>query len=80
MTLTIRKWGNSLAVRIPSPYADELHWNENTEIESSVSDGKLILEAVRERVYQLDDLLAGISNDNRHPETNTGPSIGGESW
>lgn len=78
MPLTIGKWGNSLAVRIPSPYANELHWSENTEVECSIRDGKLILEALHEPVYQLEDLLVGMNRNNRHEETQTGPSVGSE--
>ncbi|HYI09247.1 MAG TPA: AbrB/MazE/SpoVT family DNA-binding domain-containing protein [Thermoanaerobaculia bacterium] len=30
MKTTVQKWGNSLAVRIPRPFAEEVHLEENT--------------------------------------------------
>lgn len=39
---TIKRWGNSLAVRIPANLADELHLREDQEVDLTVSNGVLI--------------------------------------
>ena len=30
--------------------------------------------------YTLEELLAGVTNENLHPETDTGPPVGKEVW
>jgi antitoxin MazE len=77
----LRKWGNSLAVRIPKRYADELRWGEDTEVHAQVIDGKLVLEAVTSSpTYTLDELLDRVSPDNLHAEVPTGSAVGDEAW
>jgi antitoxin MazE len=80
VSLTVTKWGHSLAIRIPKPFADQLDWRENTEIVPTIVDGKLVLEAVSEPAYDLQDLVAGITPENLHKETSTGGPVGNEAW
>jgi antitoxin MazE len=78
MTATIHKWGNSLAVRLPKALADEVQVHEGAKVELvSTLDGVLIKTKRRPR-YRLSDLLAGITPDNMHPETDWGRSVGKE--
>src|SRR5215469_3176020 len=39
---TIKRWGNSLAVRIPANVAEELHLREDQEVEIAVVDGVFV--------------------------------------
>ena len=52
--------------------------------EMSVRDGKLVIEVTtptrRKRRYTLDELVAGITPDNRHEEIDWGPPVGNEVW
>ncbi len=80
MSQTISKWGNSLAYRIPKPYADELNWTEETAVTGRVVDGRLVIEAAASPKYTLDELLAGITPENLHRETGTGGAAGNEVW
>jgi antitoxin MazE len=79
MQTQIGKWGNSLAVRIPRPFAKDLGLKEGMEVEVSVSDGKLQLCPAREQ-FTLDELVAQITPENLHEETDWGPPVGRESW
>jgi antitoxin MazE len=79
MRTQIGKWGNSLAVRIPGPYAKDLHLKEGMELEVSMQKGKIILRPPT-RVYTLEELVEGITPENRHGETDWGKAIGRESW
>jgi antitoxin MazE len=49
-----------------------------------VSNGKLVIEIARmqrrKRRYKLDELVSGITPDNRHEEINWGPPVGNEVW
>jgi len=76
----IRKWGNGLAVRIPKQIADELGVDEDAPIELTVEGGQIILRPLLKVSYDLNDLVAGITEDNLHGETQTGPPQGEESW
>jgi antitoxin MazE len=79
MLTTIQRWGNSLAVRIPKPFALETALEENTEVDISV-DGNRIVVSVPRKDWKLDDLLAGITSRNTHTETSWGGRKGGEAW
>lgn len=78
MIVQIAKWGNSLAVRIPVAHAREIGLSENGKAELSVRDGKLVIAPLEQSPrFDLDDLVAGITDDNRHQEIGTGPAMGG---
>ncbi len=79
MRTQVSKWGNSLGVRIPKAYAEELGLCEGATVEVKVSGRKLVLEPVRPQ-YTLEELVAGITPKNRHGETDWGRPVGRESW
>ncbi len=62
----VQKWGNSLAVRIPKAFAEELGWQEGAPVEMSVDGDRLVVKTDRERTWDLDGLLAGVTDDNVH--------------
>ena len=79
MLVQIARWGNSLAVRIPAAYAKEIGAGENSKAELSVEHGKLVLRPVPDVPhFELDQLLAQITEENRHHEVETGPAVGNE--
>ncbi len=75
----IQKWGNSLAIRIPKPFAIEVGLAQNSTVTVSVIDGKLVLEPVKP-TYTLVELLAQITPENLHQEVETGAAVGNEAW
>jgi antitoxin MazE len=75
----IGKWGNSLAVRLPGTYAKDLGLSEGMDLEVSVVSGGLLLRPPK-REYSLEDLVAQITPENLHEETDWGPVTGRESW
>lgn len=79
MQSQIGKWGNSLALRIPNSVAREAAVTEGKPVEISVDDGRIIITPIeREPRFSLDDLVAGITRENRHEEIDTGPAVGNE--
>lgn len=76
----VQKWGNSLALRIPKAFADEVGLRRGGTVELSSSDGQLVVAAVTEPEYALDDMLTQITEDNVHGEIDTGPAVGHEVW
>lgn len=75
----IQKWGNSLAIRIPKPFALAVGLEQNSLVAVSIKEGKLLLEPIKP-TYSLEELLAEITMDNLHHEVETGPAIGNEAW
>ncbi|NLC55229.1 MAG: AbrB/MazE/SpoVT family DNA-binding domain-containing protein [Armatimonadetes bacterium] len=80
MQTRVQQWGNSLAVRIPKAFAREAQIAAGSAVDISVVDGKLVVERAAAPHYSLDELLAGITDDNLHGEWHTGPAVGAEEW
>jgi antitoxin MazE len=75
------KWGNSLALRVPSAFAKELGASEGKRAEMTVEDGALVIKVAKpRRRYRLEDLIVGITEENRHGEVDWGRPIGNEIW
>lgn len=84
MKIAFQKWGSGLALRVPKALADEIGASEGKAAEMTVSNGKLVIEIApsqrRKRCYTLDELVTGITPDNRHGEIDLGPPVGNEAW
>jgi len=79
-TTNIKKWGNSLAVRIPKHVADELRLDQNTEVDLEIDEGALHIKPKSLPTYSLDQLLKNVSPENIHREMDTGTPQGREEW
>ena len=68
MPATVRKWGNSLGIRLPKTIAQQTNLANGTEIEFDTSGGTLTIRPKRQRrrKYKLPDLLAKIKGPNPH--------------
>lgn len=80
MDATVQKWGNSLALRIPSALAKDVHLRQGSVVEVAVVEGKMIVKPKGERRYSLSTLLQGVTKQNRHAEHDWGRAAGRESW
>jgi antitoxin MazE len=78
MKTTIRRWGNSLAVRIPKSHAEETAIGEGDEVDVRADDHRTVVERPRPRHYRLGELLAGVTKANRHDSADFGPRVGRE--
>ncbi|MBI9084105.1 MAG: AbrB/MazE/SpoVT family DNA-binding domain-containing protein [Desulfobacterales bacterium] len=59
MEVTIKKWGNSLAARLPKSIVEKGNLNLDQKVDVDVVDGKVVLTPIRQRKsYLLDVLLA----------------------
>jgi antitoxin MazE len=76
-TSQIVKWGNSLAVRIPKPLAEEAGVREGDPILIEATEGRINLRATQ-RLPSLRELVAQITADNRYDEIRTGRQRGKE--
>lgn len=80
MRIQVQKWGNSLALRIPKPFAEDTGVREGTTVQLSVSGGRLVIAPIRARKIRLQDLLAKVTQANLHDEVDTGQPVGREAW
>lgn len=80
MKTRVQKWGNSLAVRIPRPFAEETNLRENSSVDISVRRGKLVVAPLPREPLSLDALVDQITTRNRHDEIETGAAVGHEVW
>ena len=78
MTVSVKKWGNSLAVRLPRDLARSLSIDNGSRVEMYIEDGSLIIEPAEND--ELAKLIEGITPDNLHGEIETGKAVGHEEW
>lgn len=79
MQLAIAKWGNSLALRLPRHVVRDANLSDGSPVELAVRDGTVVVTPVRKK-FRLDDLLAQMTEENRHGETDWGTPQGDEVW
>ena len=73
----IKKWGNSPAVRLPAAIMEAAHLVLDQAVEVRAENGRVIIEPAVPS-YSLDDLVAGITPENRHTEMDFGAPQGKE--
>ena len=78
MTLPMKKWGNSLALRIPKDIATTLSIEYDTKMELSIVEGALVLKPLKNS--RLEHLVSQINSSNLHNEIETAESVGNEEW
>lgn len=80
MRTAVKRWGNSLALRIPGTYAAETRITEGSDVEISLKSGALIVRPITRKRHDLADLLRRITPANRHESIATGAALGKEVW
>ena len=80
MQTKIKKWGNSLALRIPKSFALNANLRQDELVDISIDKEKIIITPIGEKEYSLDELLECVSEDNLHGEFDTGVPAGKEIW
>jgi antitoxin MazE len=78
MNTRFSKWGNSLALRIPASFAQEMSVQEGALADISVREGCLIVKPLGGPHYELAELVSRITETNLHVESDTGSAVGNE--
>ena len=79
MLTTVQRWGNSLAIRIPKPFALETDLQENSEVDITLDGGRIVVSPVQKEL-RLAELVKAITPGNVHGEIDWGMKAGGEAW
>ena len=81
MRRQIRRWGNSLAVRIPAEIVRVSHISEGETVEMTYEGGSIVIDLPGpRRTYDLRGLVARITDENRHEPVDWAPREGREAW
>ena len=80
MTLKIKKWGNSLALRLPVDVLASLSLVEDSQVSISVLDKQLLIKPLSLRSSRLTKLVADIKSDKIPPLVDWGKTKGREIW
>jgi antitoxin MazE len=81
MQTKIKKWGNSLAVRVPKGIAEKAGIEMGDEFDIEVENDNIIILLPRKSgKYRLRELVKDITDENRHEETDFGGPVGREVW
>ncbi len=77
--ITVKHWGNSLAMRIPAAVANALRLKENSRVRLKIEAGRVVMEPSLPAV-DIDKLIGQITARNRHAEVDFGQRVGRETW
>lgn len=80
MRMTVKKWGNSAAVRIPAPVLAASSIAVNQAVDIREEDGRIVIEPIEADVYELDALLDQLDPETFPEEADFGPPQGRETW
>lgn len=76
----VQKWGNSLALRIPAPFARETGLDPGVEVDLALEEGRLVVTPRKRPAFTLEGLVSGITGENRHEEIPALGAPGAEAW
>lgn len=77
MTTSVKKWGNSAAVRIPSALLEAANLSIDQPVELRAKNGRIVIEAVAP-VYDLARMVAAITPANSPPLMSHRGRVGAE--
>jgi antitoxin MazE len=80
MRATVKKWGNSAAVRIPASVMEAARLHLDEEVDVREEKGRIVIVPVRQKSYRLEDLVKRINARNLPDPVDFGPPVGREVW
>jgi antitoxin MazE len=80
MRTVVKKWGNSASVRIPAAVLKAANLCLDESVDVHEESGRIVIEPVRRKEYDIAELVKGITRENRHEEIDFGAPIGKEVW
>jgi antitoxin MazE len=80
MRAVVKKWGNSASVRIPVAVLQAAHLDLDEPVDVREESGRIVIEPMRRKEYDLAELVKGITRENLHVEVAFGGPVGKEAW
>jgi antitoxin MazE len=78
MNAEVKKWGNSLAVRLPKSFVDNFKMTNGSKVELVLKKNSIEIVPKQPREYSLKSMLQNINENSLHDEIDTGHSVGAE--
>jgi antitoxin MazE len=78
MEAVVKKWGNSLGIRIPNLIVREFSLKDGSFVDINDKGKEIIIKPIKKS--KLSDILNKINEQNIHKEIDTGRSVGKEIW
>ena len=78
MEAVVKKWGNSLGIRIPNLIVRELSLQDGSFVDISDRGKEIIIKPIQKN--KLSEILSKINEQNMHKEIETGGPVGKEIW
>ncbi|MDR0313030.1 MAG: AbrB/MazE/SpoVT family DNA-binding domain-containing protein [Treponema sp.] len=78
MEAVVKKWGNSLGIRIPNLIVRELSLEDGSPLDINNNGNEIIVRPVKKS--RLLEMLAKINEENIHSEVETTGPVGKEIW
>lgn len=79
MKTKISKWGNSVALRIPKSFAQQVNLQEGTPVDLNIENERLVITPQKKKP-ELKSLLSEVNEDNLHKEIDFGEPKDNEVW
>jgi len=77
MRTTLKKWGNSQAIRIPKTIIEKARIKENDQVELNVVSGTIVIQPIKKH-KTLKERIKDYNGDYRCSEWESGQSVGKE--
>ena len=78
METVVKKWGNSLGIRIPNQIARELSLKDGSFVTINDRGKEIVIKPIQKS--KLSEILSQINADNIHEEIKTTGPVGKEIW
>ena len=78
METVVKKWGNSLGIRIPSQMARELSLKDGSFVDINDRGQEIVIKPIQKS--KLSEILSQINDQNIHEEVKTTGPVGREIW
>ena len=78
MEAVVKKWGNSLGIRIPNLIVRELALRDGSSVDINDNGNEIIIKPLRKN--NLSEMLSRINDENIHEEVKTSGPVGNEIW
>lgn len=80
MKSRVQQVHGDLTLVIPPTIASSAKVTEGSEVDLTVENGRIVVAASGSPTYVLHDLLAQVTDENLHGESDWGPPVGNEAW
>lgn len=80
MQVVLEEAEDRMIISLPKSFFSASPITPGSLVEVSLADNNIVLASARRSKYTTEELLAAVTDDNIHPETDWGTPVGKEAW